>query len=367
MSCQYGPYVDCVSSIHSELLSSRGEVVFQTAVVPVQSVLSRRHYLVVHRQALRHSNQSLLLHLRTEAIEVQTSLSLIIGYNVSFSIDEGRDSEVESLPIRRVCSGQATDRLQEPRIQTTPSSADNELMAKLMRRQNKISELEAAAATEQPPHECEETEAVQSKPPPPPQRKTPALNTPPTQPQPSQPPPTQPPPTQPPPTQLPSQSPETAPSETTFRQKKVVKPPLSKPKEAEPEMMPWQQELAARRARMAENESQEPEVELVTSTEVQEKAASPAPVARPAKPAPKPKRNKVPPPSAHLPQELPPPPPPPMSQPQPPPQPLIQPPQLLPSTEPVAVMRQEPVVVVEESEHPAMPIASMAAIDQCKE
>ena len=155
-----------------------------------------------------------------------------------------------------------------------PASEDNELMAKLKRRQNKIIEAEQAE-TEQVMEleEAEERdeEPAPSKPPPPPQRKTPALN---------------------------SVAPSTAPPQQTSEEpplkQKKGKPPPPKPKEVEPEMSPWQQELAARRAQMADHEQEsEQQQEGVEDGGTHDKAPSPAPVR---KPAPKPKRSKVPPP-----------------------------------------------------------------------
>ena len=113
---------------------------------------------------------------------------------------------------------------------------ENELLAKLKRRQNKITEAEQIAnvaieTVEVTNEAIAAEEPVQSKPPPPPpQRKTPALHTTPPQP-------------------VVAVQDEAPP----VKQKKIMPPP-PKPKDAEPEMSPWQQELAARKARMADHE-----------------------------------------------------------------------------------------------------------------
>lgn len=164
-------------------------------------------------------------------------------------------------------------------------------MAKLLRRQNKITEAEQAPP-EVPPdvsteNETEQEEDKQQRPPPPPQRKTPSLNTqlssqdvPPPQ-----------------PTSMPPPEPAEV-GAAAFKQLKP-KPPPQKPKEVEPEMTPWQQELAARRARLAEHEP-DPVLEA-KGDQTQNKEPSPTPVQNQQQqqplPAPKPKR-KPPPPAA---------------------------------------------------------------------
>lgn len=159
-------------------------------------------------------------------------------------------------------------------------------MAKLLRRQNKITEAEQA-----PPEAAEENKTDQEqdkssqKPPPPPQRKTPSLNTQPS----SQ-------ATPPQPTTVPP--PEPAEIGTAAFKPLKPKPLPQKLKEVEPEMTPWQLELAARRARLAEHEP-DPVVEAIEGDQAHDKEPSPTPIPRQQQPlpAPKPKR-KLPPPQA---------------------------------------------------------------------
>ena len=187
--------------------------------------------------------------------------------------------------VRLRVSSRDTERQQASKTQhttPTPASEANELMAKLKRRQNKIIEAEQATP-EQVPESVEETvgeqraeeEHVQMKPPPPPQRKTPTLSSV------SQPAPVS------------DQAPAALEAVVLGKPKKV-KPPPAKPKEVEPEMSPWQQEIAARKARMADHDK-ESELEQGGSNDhqVQERVPSPAPLP---KPAAKPKRSKAPPP-----------------------------------------------------------------------
>lgn len=166
-------------------------------------------------------------------------------------------------------------------------------MAKLLRRQNKITEAEQAPPEVPIENETEQEEdksSLQQRPPPPPQRKTPSLNT--QLPSQDVPPPQ--------PTSMPPPEPAEA-GAAAFKQLKPKHPP-QKPKEVEPEMTPWQLELAARRARLAEHE-RDPVLEA-NGDQTQNKEPSPPPVQNQQQqqqqqplPAPKPKR-KPPPPAA---------------------------------------------------------------------
>ncbi|CAI8006143.1 Caskin-1 [Geodia barretti] len=183
---------------------------------------------------------------------------------------KGAGGELES--SKRHMFSSDSERLQAPKPQPTappPVSEENELMAKLKRRQNKIIEAEQTAPEPVPEEAREEEEPVQPKPPPPPQRKTPTLNS------------------------VPQQSDaqeQAAPQEPVLAKQKKAKPPPPKPKDAEAEMSPWQQELAARRARMADHE-RESELEQGGDKDSQSQE-KPDPIP---KPAPKPKRNMAPP------------------------------------------------------------------------
>ena len=291
-----------------------------------------------------------------------------------------RDVHVsEQSPPPRHASRQKIPKVQPAAAPAT--SADDELMAKLLRRQNKMSEAEQVAP-EQPspaPEDNEEVDeedpiALQSKPPPPPQRKTPSLT--PADPYPS-------PPVAPPPASIPPPEPASTEASGIVKQLKS-KPPTPKHKEVEPEMSPWQLELAARKARLAEHESGT-DAQLVSNKDdgVQDREPSPTslPKQQPA-PVPKPKR-KPPPPATRLvaSHELPPPVPPPPEQ---PPSPTTGPPDQLPPPPPTSIPPREqstyippqeqvppvPRVVMEEPESPALPaeVATLAAgsTDHCK-
>ena len=265
-------------------------------------------------------------------------------------------------------------------------------MAKLLRRQNKMSEAEQVV-TEQPPpppeyNENKETDkeedksavALQSKPPPPPQRKTPSLTPPAPHPLPQ---------VAPLPANIPPQEPASTEATGLVKQLKS-KPPISKPREVEPEMSPWQLELAARKARLAEHESgTDAQVVASKEDEVQDREPSPSSAPKPiAAPFPKLKR-KPPQPAVKLAAspELPPPVPPseqppspttvPAEQPppltsistlqQPPPPTSLQQPSSVPPREHVPPV---PRVVTEEAESQALPaeVSALASgsIDHCK-
>ena len=239
---------------------------------------------------------------------------------------------------RRVFSSDL-ERPQPPKPQPSPApSEESELMAKLKRRQNKIIEAEQVAPEPVAEEPREEEVVQQPKPPPPPQRKTPTLNSAP-QPSPAQ---------------------EQAPQEPVVAVKQKTKPPPPKPKDVEPEMSPWQQEIAARRARMADHE-RESELEQGATNNIQseEKPSDLIP-----KPAPKLKRNKVPPPAVKsaVPAREP-------AQPTPDPPQDPPPPGAAAAAPwpPVIPMRGESVVVVvEEAPAPPPEVSSTLAADQCK-
>ena len=318
-----------------EIVLSTEEVVYQIVAVLVLNVATPLPCIAVHRLAHHLSNRSPLQMSHEGKVHIIRFGKMSV---MSFSVGAGGELESSKRRIFSIDS----ERLQAPKPQPgapPPVSEENELMAKLKRRQNKIIEAEQTAPEPVAEEAREEEEPVQPKPPPPPQRKTPTLNS--------------------VPQQSASQE-QAAPQEAVLAKQKKAKPPPPKPKDAEEEMSPWQQELAARRARMADHERESDLEQGGNKDDQSQEKPDPIP-----KPAPKPKRNKAPPsgakpvvPSPAQEQSV-------SLQPLTPdlvPFPVVpstvEPPEdTLPSAvPPVIPVKREPVtVVVEEPEHPAMP------------
>ena len=254
----------------------------------------------------------------------------------------------------------------QPKPPPQEPSADNELLKKLQRRQNRIQKAEEQGVESLDPHlnprelrdespkkevaeqqpAASATPPVQQKPkagpPPIPERKTATLST-----QPSvsaesspPPPPVQPPPpsSQPPPSTPPTEQPNKAPPP---KAKPKVKAPPPKPKEEEPEIPPWQRELQKRKQKRAEEaevaaQTMMAEQPSVEKKEVSEEKPAPPPVVSKKPPKPTPVRVAGTPPPAPPTQA----PPPPVTQ-APPSEPVVAPPTPEPVIPPPLVDKSE--------------------------